>query len=148
MKPDRADRATYPYDLTFYKTAAGRQVALEWIRSLPDVKKQALGHYLHEILQRNGPAVCRSEWGRNLGGGLMEFRLRTKAPPESKSVDVLLRVFFGQFGPTNLVLLDGYDKGENPSKTYQNERIATARAYLRDFERRVAPTLSPRRPLT
>lgn len=139
--------AEHPYALVFYRDASGRPVALEWMRGLPPVKRQALGHHMHQTLQRLGPAVCRTEAGRNLGRGLLEYRLRAKAPPATKAVDVLLRVFFHDLGDERLLVLDGYDKGENPSATYQNERIARARGYLADFQTRALPELRRSRQL-
>lgn len=137
---DRVD-PSHPYRLIFYATASGRRVALEWIRDLHPVKRQALGHHMHEQLQAAGPAVCETEAGKSLGKGLREYRLRAKGPPETKEIDILLRVFFADLGGYQLLLLDGYDKGENPSATYQNRRIAQARKYLKDFETRVRPEL-------
>lgn len=131
----------HPFAMVFYPDASGRRIALEWIRSLDVVKKQAIGHYMHQILQRLGPAVCESQAGKNLGGGLLEFRLRTKAPPSTKAVTVLIRVFFHDLGGHRLLILDGYDKGENPSANYQDLRIHQARQYLTDFRRRLLPAL-------
>ena len=45
-------------------------------------------------LQQDGIGVCRTRWGKNLGGGLAEFRV--SAPSEQG--EVMLRIFFHAFG--------------------------------------------------
>jgi hypothetical protein len=57
-------------------------------------------------LQQQGLSVCGSPFGRQLGGGLFEFRLREES--------VLLRVFCHACGSKIVLLLSGYDKGEDP----------------------------------
>ena len=130
------------YHAVFYANASGREIAREWLRDLSQVKRSGAGHYVRAVLQDIGPDVCGTRWGKNLGGGLMEFRIDSDEPPGNRAVSVLLRVFFHPFGDRNLLLLDGYDKGENPSPIYQNKRISSARGYLKDFQLRVLPTLS------
>lgn len=146
-----------PFSLEFFEDDNGRKPALEWIKNDLDVeKRRIIGLAMNEILQWEGSDVCDDEWGKNLGGGLCEFRVRhtteeilkrSRSPRSRrraalgliKSVvkrKVLLRVFFHQDGDTLLIVLSGYDKGRFSSKRKQQNEINTARAYLRQWEER------------
>jgi putative component of toxin-antitoxin plasmid stabilization module len=81
-----------------------------------------LGTALREILQQQGISVCGSPFGKQLGGGLFEFRLRED--------DVLLRVFCHAHGSQIVLLLGGYDKGKDPGSRRQQREIAEARKRL------------------
>jgi len=90
------------------------------------------------ILQRHGVSVCGSEFGKQLGGGLFEFRLRdvVDAPDGGGSERVLLRVFCHAYGERVVLLLGGYDKGRSPSRSRQAREIATARTRLARWQAR------------
>jgi len=66
--------------------------------------------------------VCGSSYGKQLGDGLFEFRLREK--------DLLFRVFCHAYGDQIVLLLSGYDKGADPSKRRQQREIEQARKRL------------------
>lgn len=100
-----------------------------------------------EILQVDGIGVCRDAYGKQLGDGLFEFRLRHDAAEILRSVGkpardephgerILLRVFCHAHGDRVILLLGGYDKGADPSKKRQQREIAEARRRLADFRRR------------
>jgi len=79
------------YRLEFYEDERGDAPVRRWLReelTLP--KRQALGYAMQIVLQRLGVAVCGTEFGRQLGGGLFEFRLRSdlrdRVPPGEKAV--------------------------------------------------------------
>jgi hypothetical protein len=67
-----------PFELEFYQDQdTGRFPVHEWIKTeLTGYQRRALGTAMSEILQMVGKDVCKSEYGKNLGGGLYEFRLR------------------------------------------------------------------------
>ncbi len=103
------------------------------------------------VLAERGTAVVETEYGKALGGGLYEFRLRWSAAevhhkvtgisPEraSRSESILLRVFFCTSGRKIILLLSGYDKGKGPSGKRQDKEIDKARKLLsahREAERR------------
>lgn len=89
-----------------------------------------------------GIDVVGTEFGKALGKGLYEFRLRWTAkevadkvsvalaetPGESESI--LLRVFFCTAGRKIILLLSGYDKGIDGSSRRQDAEIARARKCL------------------
>jgi hypothetical protein len=99
---------------------------------------------MNEVLQLLGVGVCATKFGKQLGEGLFEFRLRRDlreiAPVgEADSGKLLLRVFCHAHGNRLILLVGGYDKGEHPSPRRQNAEITLARARLRDWRRRQEP---------
>ena len=98
-----------------------------------------------EILEVNGINVCDTEYGKNLGQGLFEFRLRhgaddiaamftTKTPDERDKEPILLRVYCHAYGNKIVLLLAGYDKHADPSKKRENDEIKLARKRLTEFK--------------
>jgi hypothetical protein len=69
-----------PFAIVFYETSQGDKPVLRWIKEDLSVRqRRALGYAIYRLLQRYGVSVCDTEFGRQLGGGLFEFRLRVKA---------------------------------------------------------------------
>jgi hypothetical protein len=138
--PQKAEKPSRPpFELEFYVDAHGNEVVRNWLRGLSLTKKQVIGAAMNAILQHRGIDVCETEYGKQLGGGLFEFRVRQDAdtinprlPPE----DVLLRAFCHAYGNKIVLLLGGYDKGEDPSRKRQQDEIAEARARLAEWKRR------------
>jgi hypothetical protein len=118
-------------------------------RQLTPAQRRALGAALRHVLTVHGIGVCSSRYGRNLGGGLFEFRLDEdegqvlrKWDPESPGARpggvgerVLLRVFCHAAGDQIILLLGGYDKGRDPSRRRQQHEIALARQRLDELRR-------------
>lgn len=134
------------YEMEFYEDESGSEPCREFIDGLPVPKKLALRAALVNILGRQGPDVCDTEFGKNLGQGLFEFRLRhseavilARVRPDlaqmiaeaSDGGKILLRVFFHPYGEKIVLLLGGYDKGTDPSTRRQNREITAARKALR-----------------
>lgn len=138
-------RAVAEYELEFYEDENGDQPVRRWLRDeLSPRKRRALGAAMQRVLQTLGIGVCATEYGKQLGRGLFEFRLRgqdlakvlpagARDPAEAK---VLLRVFCHAYGDRIVLLLAGYDKGQHPSARRQSTEIALARSRLRDWQRR------------
>ena len=134
-------RAVVTYRLEFYEDERGDAPVHRWLREeLTLAKRQALGYAMQVVLQRLGVAVCGTEFGKQLGGGLFEFRLRSdlrdRVPIGAETGRILFRVFCHAHGDRLILLLAAYDKGEDPSPRRQNTEIALARARLRDWQRR------------
>src|SRR5674476_876015 len=68
-----------PFSLEFYKDEGGNRPVLEWLRSLDATKRRSMGVALYEVLQHMGIDVCETEFGKNLGRGVFEFRVRQTA---------------------------------------------------------------------
>jgi phage-related protein len=136
------------FTLEFYEDEHGDQPVLRWLREeLSPTQRRAIGVAMAEILQAEGVGVCRTSYGKQLGGGLFEFRLRHDAAeilrsvgkstrPEVSSERVLLRVFCHAYGDRIVLLLGGYDKSADPSAKRQQQEIAIARKRLHNFKRR------------
>jgi phage-related protein len=117
------------FQLEFYEDRLGRQPVLEWLRDeVPVSTRRVIGIALREILQEQGIGVCGTPFGRQLGGGLFEFRLRER--------DLLLRAFCHAYGDKVILILAAYDKSEDPSEKRQNAEIALARRRLTDWRQR------------
>jgi hypothetical protein len=93
---------TPKFTLEFFVDDDGKHLVRDWLRSLSLTKKQVLGQAMNAVLQELGIGVCDTQFGK---GG-------KKLPPE----EILLRVFCHAHGDHIVLLLGGYDKGEDPSK--------------------------------
>jgi len=117
--------------------------------SLPEYEQAVLTAAIEHVLSVLGIDICESEWGKPLGGGLYEFRIRRslRAILTAASIDataaasgrpVLLRVFCGFHGERVVLLYGGYDKQRDPSTRRQQREIRRARqVHMAWRERRV-----------
>ncbi|HEX9494220.1 MAG TPA: hypothetical protein VGA38_00500 [Candidatus Limnocylindria bacterium] len=106
---------------------------------------------MNEVLQRYGIEVCRTEYGKHLGGGLFEFRLRhdsdeiiakhTDDTPDDEPDQgaILLRVFCHAHGDRLILLLAGYDKAAAPDHRREGKEIGLARRRLAEYRSRSGP---------
>lgn len=132
--------------MEFYADQDGREPCRKWLDGLSESKRDALLAALTCVLAVLGPDVCESEWGKPLGAGLYEFRVRHTAEETAamfageprggrKGQAIVLRVFFHPYGQKVILLLGGYDKGKEPSERRQQLKIETARSQLAQFKR-------------
>jgi hypothetical protein len=108
-----------------------------------DASKAArVGVAMEQILQGQGISVCEEKaWGKQLGAGVFEFRLMRKHQYETKQKgrkvkkveQISLRVFCHAYGDNRILLLHGYDKGEDPKGRRQQREIEVARQRLRQW---------------
>lgn len=129
-----------PYAIEFYQDESGDQPVRRWLKEdLTPRQRRAIGYAMSEVLQHLGVGVCGTEFGKQLGGGLFEFRLRrdlhaiAPAQPSAQqaqqrtragaSEKILLRVFCYAHGETLILLLAGYDKAKDPSPKRQEMEI-------------------------
>ena len=95
---------------------------------------------MHEILAHEGNGVCGTEFGKALGDGLSELRLRHDADEVlARKQSALKRLRTGKkersfyvsssdaHGDKLVLLLGGYDKGADDSEKRQQTEIETAR---------------------
>lgn len=132
-----------PYQLDFFADDDGDKPCLRWIKELTPAKRHAIGVAMEQILQNQGLAVCNEKaWGKQLGRGVFEFRLmrkrryeaRRKGRKVEKVEQISLRVFCHAYGDQRILLLHGYDKGEDPKGRRQQREIETARQRLRKWQ--------------
>jgi putative component of toxin-antitoxin plasmid stabilization module len=139
--------AVMNWNIEFFREDTGSMPAREWLYSLPAPKRAAAIAAIEYVLAQLGPDVCRTEYGKPLGKGLFEFRIRhdagvilRKAGQSTDGVDdseaVLIRIFCHAYGDRIVLLLGGYDKGAAPSDRRQQREIETARKRLRSHELR------------
>jgi hypothetical protein len=141
MNPDH-------YTLEMWADDAGTAPVEQFLDGLTEPKRSAVEAALTLVLAQRGTDVCSSEWGKPLGKGLYEFRVRHElheilgaVRPDlvdkwtTDPTTVLVRVFFYAHGNRLILLLGGYDKGVNPKKKQQDAQIATARARLKAYQR-------------
>jgi phage-related protein len=117
------------FTLEFYKDATSRKPVLEWLRNKVSIStRRVVGTALREILQEQGMGVCATAFGRQLRGGLFEFRLREG--------NLLLRAFCHAYGDKVILLLAAYNKSEDPSAKREQKEIDLARRRLTDWQQR------------
>ncbi len=114
-------------------------------RSLGEYEQAVLDAAITKVLAVEGPAICESEWGKALGRGLHEFRIRKSLDAILKTRGeaqmrggirpVLLRVFCAFERGWVVLLLGGYDKGKDSSGSRQQREIAAARLVLAEWKR-------------
>jgi hypothetical protein len=130
------------WDIEFYADERGSEPCLEWMRGLSRQKRVALETAIELVLARRGLDVVETEFGKALGGGLYEFRLRwpaeevaskvgaVLAEPAAETEAILLRLFFCTSGRKIILLLSGYDKAKSPGDRRQGKEITKARKLL------------------
>lgn len=115
-----------------------------WFDSLSDYQQAVLDAAIEFVLEEYGTEICATEFGKHLGNGLYEFRVRqslkairkyggfevSSSPGDDQTV--LLRVFCHFYGDKVILLMCGLDKGKN-DKAQQRE-IKKARKILRVFK--------------
>ncbi len=128
--------------IEFYADENGYEPCRAWMGKLEAEKRIALEEALRLVLAQQRTNVVESQWGKALGQGLYEFRLRWTAAEvrakagrvsddaAAKAGKILLRVFFCTSGQKVILLLGGYDKGRDDSSRRQGREIARARTAM------------------
>jgi hypothetical protein len=141
-------RQVGPYTIEFWEDEHGRKPVLDWIRNdLTPTQRRAIGTAMRAFLERLGPDVCASQWGKWVAPGIAEFRLRMTGKQvvnagwaTEEEIDtsekLLLRVFFHVHGDKIIMLLEGYDKGAASSAKAQQTKIASAQKRLQQWKAR------------
>lgn len=117
-----------------------------FFKRLDDVDQAIVRAAIENVLRPLGNEICSTEWGKNLGQGLYEFRIRRNletilqeygpegsaeaVSPRSLKRRPLIRVFCTFHGDKIVLLLGGYNKSKDPSKHRQNREIKRARKTL------------------
>ncbi|MEI2699041.1 MAG: hypothetical protein V9E94_12100 [Microthrixaceae bacterium] len=133
-EPFEADDGTIPFQ--------------RFVDDLSDLKFVALDTAIDRVLSARGIDLVRTEWLKALGEGLHEFRVRHDADEVARMFGgdvpdavgrpekVLLRVFVHFYGQKVILLLGGYDKGDDPKPRRQQREIAEARRLLGQVKER------------
>ena len=115
-----------PWRIEYYVDEHGRDPFRRWVDGLPPSAARAVIDEIELRLALDGPNVCRDHWGRSLGLGLYEFRIRKH--------EILVRVFFGTARRRVVIILAGLDKGRRPK--HQRAAIEEARRRLANHRHR------------
>ena len=130
------------WNLEVFATDTGIEPFSAFVDELEDFEWAALDAALRAVLAVRGLHLVRTEWLKSLGQGLHEFRIRHDAGEIANMFEggpraargprhvILLRVFVHFHGDRVILLLSGYDKGDDPSERRQQREIADARRHL------------------
>nr|WP_176704684.1 hypothetical protein [Arthrobacter sp.]AXV46303.1 addiction module toxin [Arthrobacter sp.] len=113
-----------------------------WFDKLSPIDQAIVDAVIEKIIKRFGIDICDSEWGKPLGEGVYEVRIRQslhsiingdrpeaewEVLPSGADRVVLLRIFCTFHGDKVVLLFQGYDKKKDPSKKRQQSEIARAK---------------------
>lgn len=127
----------------------GRAPFTKWFEKLGDYDQAVVDTAIKKILVPYGIDIAATEWGKPLGDGLYEFRIRRslstlinwgtseeewESLPPQMDKTVLLRIFCAFHGDRIILLFQGYDKGKDPSEKRQGREIKKAKKYLRAWK--------------
>jgi hypothetical protein len=131
------------WTIEFYEED-GQSPVERWLDDLDEIARAAALTALGVVLAERGLGVCATEWGKQLGEALFEFRIRHTAEEITSmfgptdvagpKVKVLLRIFCHAYGDKVVLLLAGYDKADNPNEKAQAATIKLARKRLVAFK--------------
>ena len=124
------------WSVEYWVDGRGHSPFEHWFERLPERKQAVVAEVLSQVVAVLGPDICKSEWGKSLGGGLYEIRIR-RWLNEEKTGDSgpLLRIFCTFHGAKVVLLFQGYDKGKDTSGRRQQKEISQARRYYREWKR-------------
>jgi hypothetical protein len=134
------------FEIVIFEDSSGRLPFLTWVdRKLNDSQFAALDAAISHVLAEQGAILLGTNWLKSLGGGLHEFRIRHTASQIVKNTSlsvttssnrdkILLRVFVTFPEASQILILHGYDKGADDSRTRQQKEISIARARLKQWQ--------------
>lgn len=118
---------------------------------LDEAERTVVEVAIEHVLAPLGIDICASEWGKNLGQGLFELRIRRdietilrefgaaervgKVPKRWRRKRVLIRVYCTFYGQRIVLLLGGYNKLRDPSRKQEQKEIRAARSVLSAWKR-------------
>jgi hypothetical protein len=91
------------WDVEYYADESGREPCREWAEQLSPQKKAAFIASVRLVLAQRGLDVCQTEYGKALGDGLYEFRVRWTAAEIARKVEGLPESDVGK-APEKIVL--------------------------------------------
>ena len=145
------------WNLEVFATDSGIEPFSVFADELEDFEWVALDAALRAVLAVRGLDLVRTEWLKSLGQGLHEFRIRHDADEIANMFEggprvergprrvILLRVFVHFHGDRVILLLSGYDKGDDPSERRQQREIADARRHLTAWRQQEARRVAEQR---
>ena len=111
-----------------------------------DAERAVVQAAIEHVLGQKGIDICAGEWGKNLGHGLYELRIRRNletllreyGPPDALhrvpkgwlKKRILVRIYCTFYGDKIVLLLGGFNKLRHPSPKQEQKEIKAARAAL------------------
>ena len=135
------------FEVEIYEDPNGRQPFLTWVdRKLNDSQFLALDAAIKHVLAEHRLNLLETNWLKSLGSNLYEFRIRHSAGQILKSTSsapslkpdrskILLRIFVTFPQGSRILILHGYDKGSDDTRSRKQREIATARARPSQWKR-------------
>jgi putative component of toxin-antitoxin plasmid stabilization module len=138
-----------PWTVETWEDGNGRSPFGKWYLKLHEYDQAIVDATIEHVLQPLGMDICETEWGKSLGEGLYELRIRASlnailnrgaSGDEQVSVPggdktVLLRIFCTFHGQRIVLLFQGYDKGKDSSDKRQQSEIKRARRHLKAWKK-------------
>lgn len=138
-----------PWTVEAWEDSNGRSPFGKWYQKLHEYDQAVVHATIEHVLEPLGMNICETIWGKSLGEGLYELRIRASlnallnrgsSDDDQVSVDggdktVLLRIFCTFHGQRIVLLFQGYNKGKDPSAKRQQSEIKTARKYLKAWKK-------------
>lgn len=134
------------FEIVIFEDSSGRLPFLTWAdRKLNDSQFASMDAAISHVLAEQGAILLGTNWLKSLGGDLFEFRIRHTASQivrntslsvttSSNRDKILLRLFVTFPEAPKILILHGYDKGADDSKTRQQKEISIARARLKQWQ--------------
>lgn len=135
------------WTIDVFEADNGSQPFAQFVTKLTPAQRVAISATIEHRLVPFGIDLVSTEWMKALKEGLYELRIRHHADeitgpdqePTARAPGgerILLRVFVHFYGNRIVLLLGGYDKGNDPSDRRQQREIAAARKLLTQFRNR------------
>lgn len=127
----------------------GRSPFGKWYQKLSEYDQAVVHATIEHVLKPLGMDICETTWGKSLGDGLYELRIRTslnailnkgtndkvQVPIGAGDKPILLRIFCTFHGKRIALLFQGYDKGKDSSTRRQQNEIKLARKHLKEWKK-------------
>ncbi|MGM9473454.1 hypothetical protein ACS5PJ_15805 [Pseudarthrobacter sp. YS3] len=143
------DEHPQPWTVESWVDNYGRSPFEKWYLKLHEYDQAIVDATIEHVLEPLGMDICETEWGKALGEGLYELRIRASlnailnrgasqddlisVPGGDKTI--LLRIFCTFHGQRIVLLFQGYDKGKDPSDKRQQSEIKKARKHLKAWKK-------------
>lgn len=135
------------WSVEYYVGAKGERLGSGWLDDLDEEHRAAWLAFAEVLLVPYGKDIPYRNWVKALGEGLFELRIdqpehslrsifgATDEPEAGPKASILLRAFCTFTGKRIVIVLGGYDKGNDPSKKRQQREINAARRALAAWKR-------------
>lgn len=143
------DDQPQPWTIEAWEDNSGRSPFEKWYLKLHEYDQAVVDATIEHVLRPLGMDICETEWGKSLGEGLYELRIRAslnailnRGRNQDKQISlaggdktILLRIFCTFHGQRVVLLFQGYNKGKDPSARRQQSEIKRARKHLKAWKK-------------